>query len=306
MVLIVDPNGLSRMVGASADDSAISGDDSPEQASASHDEMVTMLVFRGGSSTLKAVPLSLVTRLENIDASTIEWQGGRLVVQYRGSLMPLVACDEELRIKREGTQPLVVFSDGDLTLGLAVDQIVDIVEDKLDIELVADRTDLVGSAVIRGRATEVVNLAHYLPMVAEPWMKSGSRSKKGQTKSILLVDGSAFFRNSQAPVLKASGYRVITAANAAEAIEVLSSGTLVDVLVTDLDLPDRSGLDLIEAMRHSPRFADLPVIGLIVKNGPDQVSRARTLGIEELVAKMDRRGLLTALSELQLPLEKAA
>ena len=305
VVLIVDPNGLSRMVGASADDSEISGD-SLEQANASHDEMITMLVFRGGNSTLKAVPLSLVTRLENIDASTIEWQGGRPVVQYRGSLMPLVSCDEELRMKREGTQPLVVFSDGDLTLGLAVDQIVDIVEDKLDIELVADRTDLVGSAIIRGRATEVVNLAHYLPMVAEAWMKSGSRSMKGQTKSILLVEGSAFFRNTQASVLKASGYRVMTVANAAEAIEVLSSGTLVDVLVTDLDLPDRSGLDLIETMRRSSRLADLPVIGLIVKHDPDQVSRARTLGIEELVAKSDRRGLLTALSELQLPLEKAA
>ena len=65
----------------------------------------------------------------------------------------------------------MVFSDGERTMGLAVDEIVDIVDDKLNVELVAERSDLVGSAVIRGRATEVVNVAHYLPLAHDDWTR---------------------------------------------------------------------------------------------------------------------------------------
>jgi two-component system chemotaxis sensor kinase CheA len=306
VVLIVDPNGLARMVGSGTEDGQMQGGAAFEQSNVADDETTTLLVFRGGSESLKAVPLSLVTRLEEIDATTIEWLGGRPLVQYRGRLMPLVASDGELEIKREGMQALVVFSDGDFAMGLAVDEIVDIVEDRLDIELVADRSDLVGSAVIRGRATEVVNIAHYLPLVAEAWMRSGQPSGNAPSKSILLVDGSAFFRDMLLPVLKASGYRVHTAANAGEALQVLASGTTIDVLISDLDLPDRPGFELIASLRASTRYAHLPVIALTIKHDHRQIAQAHKLQVTELVAKFDRRGLIAALSELQGSMEEAA
>jgi Chemotaxis protein histidine kinase and related kinases len=306
VVLIVDPNGLARMVGSGTEDGQLQGDMALEQSSVASEETTTLLVFRGGGESLKAVPLSLVTRLEEIDASTIEWLGGRPLVQYRGRLMPLIPSDSDLEIRREGMQALVVFSDDDFAMGLAVDEIVDIVEDKLDIELVADRSDLVGSAVIRGRATEVVNVAHYLPLVAEAWMRSAQPAGGAPSKSILLVDGSAFFRDMLTPVLKASGFRVHTAASAAEALQVLSSGSSIDVLISELDLPDRSGFELIASLRSSTRYAHLPVIGLTVKNDPKQIAQAHKLQVTELVAKFDRRGLIAALSELQENLEEAA
>ena len=87
----------------------------------------------------KAVPLSLVTRLEEIDCKKIELSNGRHMVQYRGQLMPLIRVSDEVKIKREGAQPLLVFSDGNRSMGLVVDEIVDIVEEKLDIEVGSDR-----------------------------------------------------------------------------------------------------------------------------------------------------------------------
>jgi two-component system chemotaxis sensor kinase CheA len=304
VVLIVDPNGLARMVGSGAEDGQFAADEGPEQPGARDEETTTMLVFRGGAESLKAVPLSLVTRLEEIDAATIEWVSGRPLVQYRGRLMPLVACDETLAIKRAGAQALVVFSDGELSLGLAVAEIVDIVDDRLDIELVADRSDLVGSAVIRGRATEVVNVAHYLPLVAEAWMRSRSPAPAG--RSVLLVDGSAFFRGMLTPVLKASGYRVQAAGSAAEALQVLASGAAVDVVISELELPDRSGFDLVASLRASTRHARLPVIGLTVRHDPKQIAQAHRVQVTELVEKFDRRGLLAALGELEGTMEEAA
>ena len=100
---------------------------------------MSLLVFRAGSPEPKAVPLSLVTRLEEIDCRKIELSNGRHMVQYRGQLMPLVRVSDEVKIKREGAQPLLVFSDGGRSMGLVVDEIVDIVEDRLDIEVGSDR-----------------------------------------------------------------------------------------------------------------------------------------------------------------------
>ena len=304
VVLIIDPNGLARMVGSESDRNEFQSDASAEQAVVAADEMTSLLVFRGGSESLKAVPLSLVTRLEEIEASTIEWSSGRPVVQYRGRLMPLVSCDEELMIKREGMQSLLVFSDGDVSMGLAVAEIVDIVEDKLDIELLAERSDLVGSAVVRGRTTEIVNVAHYLPMVLETW--SRKERKGGPERSLLLVDSSTFFRDMLVPVLKASGYRVQTASTAQEAVRLLSNGLHIDVVVTDLELSGHSGFALVASLRADPHHSTTPVIGLTVKPDPQQIALARKLHISEIVSKIDRRGLLSALAELNGMLEEAA
>ncbi|WP_375455465.1 chemotaxis protein CheA, partial [uncultured Methylobacterium sp.] len=137
VVLIVDPNGVARQVSQGAQGG---GPVEAEAEAADADAAkTTLLVFKGGAGTFKAVPLSLVTRLEEIDASKVEWLGGRPLIQYRGRLMPLVPADDGIAIRSEGTQALVVFSDGERAMGLVVDEIVDIVEERLDIEIAAER-----------------------------------------------------------------------------------------------------------------------------------------------------------------------
>jgi two-component system chemotaxis sensor kinase CheA len=306
VVLIIDPNGVAKMVGSGTGENQFGADESAEQGPTEIDESVTLLVFRGGGQSHKAVPLSLVTRLEEVDAAKIEWVGGRPLIQYRGRLMPLVPADPELGIRREGTQALVVFSDGDRSMGLVVDEIVDIVDDRLDIELVADRSDLVGSAVIRGRATEIVNIAHYLPLAHDDWSAGATPKITAAARNVLLVDDSAFFRDMLSPVLKAAGYRVVTAGSAEEALNILASNLRIDVLVTDVEMPGRDGFALVEAMRASGRNADLPVIALAAGVTPDLVDRARRLQIGDFVAKFDRSGLVAALAETQPALGEAA
>jgi two-component system chemotaxis sensor kinase CheA len=291
-------------VGSGSQNNEFQNDASLEQSIAAAEELTSLLVFRGGGDSLKAVPLSLVTRLEEIDASTIEWASGRPVVQYRGRLMPIVSCDEELEVKRQGMQSLLVFSDGEISMGLAVAEIIDIVEDKLDVELLAERSDLVGSAVVRGRTTEIVNIAHYLPLVLETWSRSDQKSKQG--KSLLLVDGSNFFRDMLVPVLKASGYRVQTAATAQDAARLLSSGIQPDCIVADLELPGHSSFAFIATLRADTQYRAMPVIGLTLRPDPQLIALAKRFRITEVVSKVDRRGLLSALAELGGSLEEAA
>ena len=298
VVLIIDPNGVARQVAQGVQGSSGHADsDAEAEASEMGDTKTTLLVFKGGQGSFKAVPLSLVTRLEEIECDKVEWLGGRPLIQYRGRLMPLVPADPAITIRSEGTQALVVFSDGERAMGLVVDEIVDLVEERLDIEIAADRSDLIGSAVLRGRATDIINIAHFLPLAYDDWARGPKRAE--QVSTLLLVDDSAFFRDMLSPVLKAAGYQVVTAASPEAALSILQSDPRIEVVVTDLEMPGRSGFDLVAAMRSGePRVAGLPVIGLTGTVGADAVERARSLAITDLVAKFDRSGLIAALAEI--------
>ena len=64
-------------------------------------------------------------------------------------------------LKNEGAQPILVFSDHGRSMGLVVDEIVDIVEDKLDIEVASNRPGVLGYAVIKGNTTEIVDVGAF-------------------------------------------------------------------------------------------------------------------------------------------------
>jgi two-component system chemotaxis sensor kinase CheA len=271
------------------------------------DDNVSLLVFRAGSREPKAVPLSLVTRLEEIDCAKIEMSNGRYMVQYRGHLMPLVHVSGDAAIKREGAQPLLVFSDGDRSMGLAVDEIVDIVEEPLDIQVGSERAGALGSAIVRGLATEIVDVGHFLPLAYADWFRRKDRSSaRYRERSLLLVDDSAFFRNMLSPVLKAAGYAVTAVPTAQEALNLLRNGQRYDALVTDIDMPEMDGFALAEAVRGEPRLSELPIIALSASSSPEAIERGRRVGFHDYVAKFDRQSLIAALKEQTADIIEAA
>jgi len=147
VIMIVDPNGVARSFGSTVVSQMAAAERAqPQRLEKSDDDTTSLLMFRAGSSQPKAVPLSLITRLEEIDARKIELSNGRHMVQYRGHLMPLVSMTEA-GVKREGAQPLLVFSDGARSMALVVDEIVDIVDDHLDIQVASATPGVLGSAV---------------------------------------------------------------------------------------------------------------------------------------------------------------
>ncbi len=306
VILILDPNGIADQVGATreertADSFSAKGQSIGDDALKS----VSMLMFRSGSGALKAVPLSLVTRLEEIEASKIERSSGRPMVQYRGGLMPLVPADENAKLAEEGMQPLLVFTDGGRSVGLIVDEIVDIVEDRLEIKVTSETPGVLGSAIIRDQATEVIDVAHFLPLGFADWFhgNSGGASEK---KKLLFVDDSAFFRNMLAPVLQAAGYEVSAVAGGKEALALIERGAQFDIVVTDIEMPGFDGYALNEALRANARTAHLPVIALSSSLSGAAVAKSERAGMHAYVAKFDRRGLLQALKTACVEMQEAA
>jgi two-component system chemotaxis sensor kinase CheA len=305
VIMIVDPNGVAHGIGSAAAAQQAAADQRNAEREAEDAKTEPMLVFRAGSPQPKAVLLSLVTRLEEIDARTIEASNGRAVVQYRGQLMPLIPADAEVRIRKEGTQPLLVFSNEGRSMALVVDEIVDIVDEKLDIELASERPGVLGSAVIKGQATEIIDIAHFLPLAFEDWLHWKDQ-RGGAQRRVLLIDDAPFFRNMLSPVLKAAGYAVTVAASAPDALALMRDGQSFDIVITDIEMPGMDGFELASAMQGNPRTAEVPIIGLSSLISAEAIERGRQVGLYDYVAKFDRQGLIAALKEQSAEVSRAA
>ncbi len=306
VIMIVDPNGVAQALGRAAQAAQADAAELKQSEETAVDDIVSLLVFRAGSQRLKAVPLSLVTRLEEIDCRRIEIADGRHLVQYRDQLMPLLRIDAAAGLKNEGAQPILVFSDHGRSMGLVVDEIVDIVEDRLDIEVASDRPGVLGCAVIKGNTTEIVDVAHFLPQAFEDWFRRRDGAAKGPARTVLLVDDSPFFRDMLAPLIKAAGYRVIAVASGSEALTALKSGGRIDLVVTDVEMPDMDGFALAQALRVAPATAAIPIIALAAMVSDDTIARGRAAGFHDFVAKFDRPGLIAAIKEQSADRERAA
>jgi len=299
VIMILDPNGIASASGGAAHTEGVAATE-VVAASGHQDERVTLLVFRAGDGTPKAVPLSLIARLEEVDGATIEFGDGRPVVQYRGKLMPLITIEQSYEIKREGRQPILVFTDGTRSMGLLVDEIVDIVEDRLSIEMSGKRPGYMGSAIVAGKSTDIVDTAHYLTQAYPDWfgaMDRGTRAKSDSGKRLLLVDDSPFFRNLLAPLLSTAGYEVTTAESGDQALGLCESGRDFDVIVSDIEMPGMDGFEFCEKVRKNTRWQETPLVALTSRTGPDDLDRGRRVGFTDYIAKLDRDALLRTLSE---------
>ncbi|MBE0701594.1 MAG: hybrid sensor histidine kinase/response regulator, partial [Afipia sp.] len=296
VIMIIDPNGISQSVGSSMSAQAEMMDENAAARVAGSEQLTSLLVFHAGNTQPKAVPLALVTRLEEIAAEKIEFSNGRHMVQYRDHLMPLVSM-EGVTVRSEGVQPILVFVDDGRSMGLVVDEIVDIVEESLNIEVASAQDGLLGSAVIKGQATEVIDVGYFLPMAFADWFTRKDMQRTSLTQEVLLVDDSAFFRNMLAPVLKAAGYSVQTATNANEGLNILRAGKQFNVILTDIEMPDMNGFEFAEAIRADQRNNETPIIALSSLVSPAAIERGRQVGFHDYVAKFDRPGLIAALKE---------
>jgi two-component system chemotaxis sensor kinase CheA len=304
VIMIIDPNGLARELGivGNAQQYRIPAEELTARAA---DPLAALLLFRAGSDGLKGAPLSLITRLEEIEGKTIEFADNRHVVQYREQLMPLIPVSESVRIRKEGRQPVLVFSAGNGSIGLAVDEIVDIVEDKLQIEIASERPGVLGSAIVRGEATEIIDVGHFLPLAGNEWFRRKDNAPSA-TPTILFVDDSQFFRNLLTPVLQTAGYQVTVACDGAQALALLKSGQSFDLLVTDIHMPEMDGFQLAETVRADARTAALPIIAVTAVSSHEAQERGRQAGFDSQVLKSDRQGLLAALRQSRRDKPQAA
>jgi len=303
VIMILDPNGIASATGEVTMGSNAAGDSAATTEIQHSDDRTSLLIFRAGSNDLKAVPLALVARLEEVDLETIEHSYGKPVVQYRGQLMPLIAVNSSYQMADKGRQPVLVFADRDRSMGLVVDEIVDIVEDRLRVELKASSEGVIGTAIIGGKATDVIDTGYYLTAAFGDWFGTpdhsvGENAMLSRNRSILLIDDSPFFRNLLTPLLSVSGYDVTAVESAAKALEMRDAGLSFSCVISDIEMPGMDGFQFAEAVRGDERWRSVPLIALSSHATERDFERGRQVGFDDYVAKFDRDSLLDTLQHI--------
>ena len=169
IALILDVLGLAQEASLAL---AAAGDTGNDRTAVVAAAKQTLLLFQLAGERRMAMPLSTVSRLEEFPRSRIEDAGGQRVVQYRGRIMPLVSVAEVLGDRRTRARmsrvnkatadtdvvQVVVYMQGDRHVGLLVEKILDVIEQTLDVESSAARPGVIGTAVIKDRVVELLDV----------------------------------------------------------------------------------------------------------------------------------------------------
>lgn len=294
VIMILDPNGIARATGVTAPGTATSTAEGAGGGMRSS-EKTAMLLFRAGDATPKAVPLGLVARLDDLPVEQIEFSGGVPVVQYRGELMPLLAIGQDglsPDAAERGRQTVLVFSEGSRSLGLMVDAILDVVEERLEIKGGQDRPGFLGSAVVGSKVTDVLDTAWWLRRSGTDWFGAADAAP---SRRLLVVEDSPFYRELVVPTLSAAGYDVVAVAGPAEALRLRDRGAVFDAIVSDIEMPGMDGFAFARTVRDGGPWAGLPLVALSGRGDASALHSAREAGFTDFVTKHDRESLLESL-----------
>jgi two-component system chemotaxis sensor kinase CheA len=160
VALILDVQAIARRALAGELDVAARDAHDNAAANAVRDTQQVLVVGIGGGRQV-AMPLASVARLEHVQADQVEYVGGREVVQYRGTILPLARLDRILGAygsEESSELLLVVYSRAGRSVGLVVKEIVDIVDDDSARHSDIEDAGLVGSTVLGEKVTELLDV----------------------------------------------------------------------------------------------------------------------------------------------------
>jgi two-component system chemotaxis sensor kinase CheA len=169
VALILDVLALARSAGVLASHLDRAGVDA-EHAGGEGAESDPQLIVSVGGGRRVAVPLSSVTRLEEFPRDGVERVGGRAVVQYRGRILPLLQLADHLGAAGEqlpDVVQVVVYAEGDRSIGLVVDQILDISHEHAQARSDVAAGGVLGSVILQERVTEVLDVRSAI-LAADP------------------------------------------------------------------------------------------------------------------------------------------
>ena len=155
-----------------------------------------------------------------------------------------------------------------------------------------------GSAVIAGKATDVIDAGYYLTQAFGDWFKPDAQEtgRSSSSRRILVVDDSAFFRNLLTPLLTVAGYDVVAVEGGEQALDLCEKGASFDAIISDIEMPGMNGFELAEKIRSDDRWSNTPIVALSSRTSAEDLDRGREVGFTDYVAKLDRDALLETLS----------
>src|SRR6187551_233565 len=104
-------------------------------------------------------------------------------------------------------------------------------------------------------------------------------------KTILVVEDIVYARHYICKTLQNHGYNTMGASSAQEAYDVLSNDSTINLVLSDFNIPDCSGFDLLKTIKNNPALEDMPVVFLTNDYHSDKIQFARKTGMASFIQK---------------------
>ncbi len=314
VALILDVAGLGKLADLrSIDERTPPIQEQEELALADGAVRQTLLLFHNGPAEFCAVPLHQVLRLEQIETDAIRIRGGKKVIQYRDSNLPVYALEEVANVEmleEQKQMKVVIFVVSGRNVGLLVTPPLDIIEQDIVVdEVTLKQPGISGSANINGETALLVDIFGFMKVLNPDWFddrdatRIAAISAPGESaadpgvpaadKSIVLAEDSAFFRAQVKQFMESEGYRVLDFEDGKLAWEYLNANPDdVRLVVTDIEMPNMDGFELTQKIKRDDRLSHLSVIALTSLAGEADIARGKDVGIDDYQVKLDKEKLL--------------
>jgi len=187
-------------------------------------------------------------------------------------------------------------------VGLLVHEVVDIREVDAQFDAVLFRQPgVMGSVIMAGRVTRLLDVFELTETAHPEWVECAGKAAPvdGPRHTILLAEDSDFFRKQLATFLERAGHRVIACVDGLAAWNVLRQPPCpIDLVVTDVEMPNLNGFELARRIRGDAELARLPIIAVTSLASDEDRARGLEAGIGQYHVKLDREQLIVTVNKI--------
>lgn len=302
VALILDIIGISKIMNLRTVSKSVQEQAQKRAESKIVKDTQSLLLVCNAPDEQIAIPLDLISRIELCKIKEIKITGGRKNIQYRGSPLPLFSLDEVADVGSPETDSpncyIIVFSISGKEVGIIMSKIIDIIRGTYVIdEMTHKQPGIMGSTIINEEITLLADFYGVIDTIMPEWTKAlKSKIKEDSPGKILVVEDSPFFLNQVVSFLSEIGYKPLTATDGLQGLDVLNREK-IDIVLTDIEMPNMNGLEMARKIRADERFKNLPIIAVTSLAGDVAEKEGRDAGINDYLIKLDREKIIACVKK---------
>lgn len=268
-------------------------------------EQQSLLLFKCSGPETLAIDMAMVSRVEEIDGDAINIIGEKEYIKFRGEPLRIIRPEDYLSIKKQetistGTRKYFVIIPKLVKhpMGILIEKVQDTMQASINLngnDSIRSK-GLVGSTILNDKIVLLLNIYELFEMASPEQYLSESPVQRRDTVRILLVEDTPFFQKLEKDYLENAGYHVEVADNGKIAFQMLQERQY-DIVVSDINMPEMDGLELVKRIRADEKIGKIPVIAVTSLTGELQKKEGLTAGFDAYEFKLDRSRLIEVLEK---------
>ncbi len=320
VALTLDVHGITEraQLNVASTEARKTSADSASNARKNHSS-TNYIIFDIGDQGSYAIPMSIVNRLEEFKNSRFEYSGNKRLIQYRDKLLPIISAAQyfhdltpfiesylssSIHQDPNSICPVIVLQTQDRLVGLQVRSITDIIAVDSDIDdSITAHSAIHGTFIHKTKVYTVLDAHKMMRESLElPNTSPQVVHEQSQTlKKLLVVEDSAFFRKHMVRLLVEAGYKVDTAQNGADALQILEATPQdFSLIISDIEMPVLDGFGLAKKVRASGTLHKLPMIAVTTRYRQADIDHGHDVGFAAYLEKLNEEQLIEVVRNILL------